>query len=229
MNVEGRERTLRWPFVPSQKKDRQWVSSRARAAAIEAARRRQMRRRLLGAVGAGVLVIALIAAVAFRAGGGSTKTASTPTTAATNSTTTTAPLPSAAGKPCVPLADPLPTGSPDVPIQTGPPPTQIVKQDLKEGTGDPVTASQTVEVNYTGVSCSTGKIFDSSYQRGKTATFPLSNVIKGWQEGIPGMKVGGQRLLGVPPELAYGSNPPETSGIAPDETLWFIVEMISAK
>ena len=82
--------------------------------------------------------------------------------------------------------------------------------------------------DYIGVSCSTGKIFDSSYQRGNPADFSLSEVIKGWQDGMVGMKVGGQRLLGIPPELAYGSNPPPTSGIAPDETLWFVVNVISA-
>ena len=186
-----------------------------------------MRRRLLGAVGAGVLVIALIAAVAFRAGGGSTKTASTTTVPATS--TTTRALPSAAGLPCVLLADQVPPGSPDVPVKAGPPPTDLVKQDLKEGTGDVVTATQTVDANYTGVACSTGRIFHSSYSTGKPDSFPLAKVIKGWQEGIPGMKVGGQRLLGIPPDLAYGSNPPAGSGIAPDETLWFVVEILSAK
>ena len=73
------------------------------------------------------------------------------------------------------------------------------------------------------MSCSTGKIFDTSY--GKTpATFPLDNVIPGWQQGIPGMKVGGTRLLGIPSDLAYGAQgyPPD---IAPDETLWFVVEL----
>lgn len=229
MNVEGRERTLRWPFVPSQKKDRQWVSSRARAAAIEAARRRQMRRRLLGAIGAGVLVIALIAAVGFRGGGSTKKTASTATTQPTSSTTTSAPLPSAAGKPCVAVADPLPPGAPDVPVDVGPPPTQLVTKDLKDGSGAVVTDTQTLSVNYIGVSCSTGKIFDSSYQRGQPAEFSLSQVIKGWQQGIAGMKIGGERLLGIPPNLAYGSNPPPTSGIAPDETLWFVVDVVDAK
>ena len=214
-------------------KNRQWVSSRARAAAIEAARRRQMRRRLIGALGAGVLVIAIIAAVALNAGGGSSKKTSatvsttTPTSAAV--TTSTGPLESAAGKPCVAVAEPAPPPSPDVPVPIGPPPSTLVKQDLKEGTGSPVAAGQTVEVNYTGVSCSTGKIFDSSYKRGQTASFALTGVIKGWQDGIPGMKAGGVRLLGIPPDEAYGSNPPPGSGIAPDETLWFVVELVSVK
>ena len=65
----------------------------------------------------------------------------------------------------------------------------------------------------------------SSYSRGEPATFPLSNVIPGWQQGIPGMKVGGTRLLGIPAALAYGSSPPPGSGIAPDEPLWFVVTL----
>ena len=99
-------------------------------------------------------------------------------------------------------------GAPDVPVKVGPPPTALVSEDLKVGDGAAVTAANTLSVNYIGVSCSTGKIFDSSYSRGQPASFPLSNVIQGWQQGLPGMKVGGQRLLGIPPAMAYGSNPP---------------------
>ena len=231
-NLNGGTRTLRCLSVPSQKKDRQWVSTRARAAAIEAARRRQMRRRLIGAVGAGVLVIALVAGVAL-SGGGSGKTASkastTLPTTPTSPTSTTAPLPSAAGMPCVTVSDPLPEGAPDVPVEVGPPPAQLVTKDLKDGAGSVVTDTETLSVNYIGVSCSTGKIFDSSYKRGQPASFSLQEVIKGWQQGIAGMKVGGQRLLAIPPDLAYGSTPPAGSGIAPDETLWFVVDVLSAQ
>ena len=214
--------------MPSQKK--QWVSSRARAAAIEAARRQQNRRRLIAAIAVGALVI-LVAGFAMTRGGGSSKNASSPTTLPTSSTapTTSTTLASAAGKACVAVSDPLPVGAPEVPVEVGPPPTQLVVKDLKEGDGPTITDTQTLTVDYIGVSCSTGKIFDSSYKRGNPADFTLSEVIKGWQQGMPGMKVGGQRLLGIPPDLAYGSNPPPTSGIAPDETLWFVVNVISAK
>jgi peptidylprolyl isomerase len=72
--------------------------------------------------------------------------------------------------------------------------------------------------------CSNGKLLDSSYSTGQPYSTPLGNVIPGWQQGIPGMKVGGTRLLGIPPELAYGStgDPPT---IAPDETLWFVIQL----
>ncbi|MGH9156525.1 MAG: FKBP-type peptidyl-prolyl cis-trans isomerase [Acidimicrobiales bacterium] len=115
-----------------------------------------------------------------------------------------------------------------MPVKTGPPPTKLVSEDLKVGTGATVTAGAEVKVNYIGVSCSTGQIFDSSYSRGEPASFPLSGVIKGWTDGIPGMKVGGQRLLGIPPADGYGAS---GSGdkIAPDETLWFVVEVLETK
>jgi peptidylprolyl isomerase len=203
------------------------------AARIEAARqaRKKHQRRIVLAAVAGVVIIAAIVGVVIANNGNdqvAATSATTGTTAAsdTTSTPTTAALTSAAGKPCVPLADPLPSGAPDVPVQTGPPPTALVSQDLKEGTGAEIKAGDTVTVNYIGVACSTGKIFDSSYSRGQPATFGLSEVIPGWQQGIPGMKIGGQRLLGIPSEMAYGTTgyPPS---IAPDEALWFVVEAVS--
>jgi peptidylprolyl isomerase len=85
-----------------------------------------------------------------------------------------------------------------------------------------------VKAHYVGVACTTGKIFDSSYSRGAPAEFPLNQVIPGWQQGLPGMKVGGQRLLGIPAEMAYGAagRPPT---ILPNEALWFVVEMVESK
>ena len=207
------------------------MSSRAKAAALEAARRRRMRKRLGASIGAGVLVLAVVGGALLATGGKDSKVTSTANSNAeallsTTTTTTEPALPSAAGKPCVALADPLPAGAPDVPIQVGPAPTTLVSQDLKPGDGAVVTAANTLSVNYIGVACSTGKIFDSSYSRGQPASFPLAQVIQGWQQGLPGMKVGGSRLLGIPAALAYGTNPPP--GIAPDEALWFVVDVISA-
>jgi peptidylprolyl isomerase len=133
---------------------------------------------------------------------------------------------SAKGKPRVAVADPLPAGAPEVPVKVGPPPTSLVVEDLTPGTGAAVAATSTVTVDYIGVACSTGKIFDASYGRGPAVTFPLDGVIKGWSQGLVGMKVGGKRLLGIPSDLAYGPGgyPPD---IAPDEALWFVVEMKS--
>lgn len=212
--------------MPKQNRNKQWVSTRARAAAIEAARRRQMRKRIIGALVVGVLVLGLVGGALLALGSDDeTVTAVSPSTSLT--TTTSFPtLESAAGKPCVALADPLPTGSPDIPIKVGPPPTELIMEDLKVGEGAEVTPTATVTANYTGAACSNGKIFDSSYRRGQPAEFPLANVIPGWQQGIPGMKVGGQRLLGIPPQLGYDDNPPGGE-IAPGETLWFVVEIVN--
>ncbi|MDQ6616145.1 MAG: FKBP-type peptidyl-prolyl cis-trans isomerase [Actinomycetota bacterium] len=217
------------------KRHRQLARRRQQMAAAAEARRRAARRRNM-LVAAGAAAVAAIAVVVLflvvSSGGGSKKVAvNSPTTLPTSrapstSSPTTATLASAAGKPCVKLADPLPSGAPDVPVKLGAPPTQLVTEDLKAGTGPTVTATQTLTVNYIGVACSTGKIFDTSYGK-QPATFPLSGVIKGWQTGLPGMKVGGQRLLGIPPDQAYGAQgyPPT---IAPAETLWFVVEVVKA-
>ena len=167
-----------------------------------------------------LLLAAALACAACGSSGGS-KGSSAPS----SDTPAPAGAASAKGKPCVAVADPLPAGAPAVPVKVGAPPTSLVFEDITPGTGATATPASTVVADYVGVSCSTGKIFDSSYKSGQPATFPLSNVIPGWQQGLPGMKVGGTRLLGIPAELAYGSTPPDGSGIAPDEPLWFVVQL----
>jgi peptidylprolyl isomerase len=149
--------------------------------------------------------------------------------AASASTTTSASAEGpVGGKLCVAPSGEAPAGAPEVAVKEGPPPTELVIEDLKVGEGSEVAPGSTVTVNYIGVACSTGEIFDSSYSRNEPATFPLTQVIPGWTDGIPGMKVGGQRLLGVPPDLAYGpqGQPPV---IGPNETLWFVVEVLDTQ
>jgi len=80
--------------------------------------------------------------------------------------------------------------------------------DLQEGTGDAVSASSNVTVDYTGAIASTGKVFESSLDSGQQATFGLDQVITGWKEGLVGMKVGGKRRLLIPADKAYGSQSP---------------------
>lgn len=101
--------------------------------------------------------------------------------------------------------------------------TQLVAQDITAGTGAVVTPASTVTAHYSGYGMSTKKKFDSSWDRAEPATFPISGVIAGWQQGLQGMKVGGRRLLVIPGELAYGTNPPP--GIEVNETLVFVVDL----
>ena len=212
------------------KRQRQKEGRQARIAAAEQARRKaDNRRRIFSFVGLAAAVVVLIVGFNFIRKNDTKKVdaSATSTTTLDPTATSAAALPSAAGQPCVATADPLPAGAPEVPVVVGPPPTTLVVKDLKEGTGAVVAATDTVTVNYIGVACSTGKIFDSSYKTGTPATFPLDQVIKGWTDGIPGMKVGGQRLLGIPSDQAYGAQSPSPD-IAPDEALWFVVEVTAA-
>jgi peptidylprolyl isomerase len=137
-------------------------------------------------------------------------------------------LASAAGKPCVAATDvPKAEGKPEVKVPEGPPPTTLVKTDLKEGTGKVVQLGDNIKVHYVGIACSTGKQFDSSWDKGQPVDFPLTEggLIKGWTDGIPGMKVGGQRLLVIPADLAYGAQG-RSPQIAPDEALVFVVDIV---
>jgi len=105
------------------------------------------------------------------------------------------------------------------------PATELTTVDLIEGSGTAVAPGDEVTVAYCGVGLATRTIFDSSWARGDTITFPLAGVIAGWQEGMPGMKPGGRRLLIIPADLAYGDTPPPGSGIEAGETLIFVVDL----
>jgi FKBP-type peptidyl-prolyl cis-trans isomerase len=104
---------------------------------------------------------------------------------------------------------------------------QLQEIDTTPGTGAVVKASDTVTVDYTGAVASTGVIFQSSKDSGQPVSFPLNQVIAGWTQGIPGMKVGGTRRLLIPAALAYGANPPSGSGIPANADLVFDVTLHS--
>lgn len=117
-----------------------------------------------------------------------------------------------------------PNGAPAITVSTTPTQaTELGIADITVGEGAEVQPGDTVTVDYCGVGYGGQVVFDSSWVRGEPATFPLSSLIPGWQQGIPGMQVGGQRLLEIPGELAYGEA--GTQGIGPNETLVFVIQL----
>ena len=214
--------------MSSANRERRRQNRATKKVAVEDSLRRSRRQRITFAgIGIVLAIVVAVVLVARAKSGSGNKASSTTTTASDTSTTaatTTTELPSAAGKPCVAMTSPSPAGAPSVPVQAGPAPKTLVKRDLKAGTGAVVKAGATVTVNYIGVACSTGKIFGSSFSAKQPFTTPLAQVIPGWTEGIPGMRVGGERLLGIPAAMAYG--PATRPGIAPNESLWFVVQVV---
>jgi peptidylprolyl isomerase len=125
-----------------------------------------------------------------------------------------------------PTSGPLAT-EPKVTPPSGPAPAKLEKKDLITGTGKEAKAGDTVSVNYVGVLYKGGKEFDASWKRKEPFQFKLGQgqVIKGWDEGVPGMKVGGRRELVIPAELAYGKtgSPPT---IPPNAPLVFVIDLL---
>lgn len=197
--------------MPTDKRQRQKEGQRARReAALAAARRRQRRNRLILSLVLAAVVIGLISVVSIVGGNDNKDERSS-----ARSTSTTSKPPTTMPKPKI-----------DVP--TDPPPTELKVDDLKGGKGRAAKLGDNIEVNYVGVTYADGKQFDSSWDRGQTATFPLKEggLIEGWVKGIPGMKVGGRRELIIPAAMAYGDKP---SGGQPAGALVFIVDLVAIK
>jgi len=220
--------------------------ARSRARERELARRRYERRRLreqqlrarrrrrntiIGAVVGTLAVIGGLTAlvVSLVVGSDNKSVASAQSSPSASASTSPSPTP-AAPTACAAISpNPPAAGEPTVPPVTGKPPTTLVVKDLKKGTGAAVKSGQTLTVNYVGVSCSTGKAFDASYPRKQPFSFPLGKgqVIQGWDQGLVGMHVGGRRELVIPAALGYGAT--GSGSIAPNETLIFVVDLVSAK
>ncbi len=110
----------------------------------------------------------------------------------------------------------------------GSPPRKLVKEDIVKGKGPAAKKGDSVTMQYVGVSFSNGEQFDASWDTGAPfGPFQLGTgqVIPGWDKGIVGMRKGGRRKLVIPPELAYGST--GQGPIAPNETLIFVVDLVS--
>lgn len=99
---------------------------------------------------------------------------------------------------------------------------------IEEGTGPKPTVKDTVKVHYEGTLID-GTVFDSSYENGNPATFPVARVIQGWTEGLQLMKEGATYMFYIPSELAYGANTPPGGPIGPNQTLIFKVELLEVK
>jgi len=117
---------------------------------------------------------------------------------------------------------------PVVTVPAGDPPAELVIEDLTVGDGKEATKGANVEVHYVGVAWSTQREFDASWNRGDTFEFRLGagQVISGWGEGVAGMKVGGRRVLTIPPHKGYG-NQGAGGVIKGGETLIFVVDLLN--
>src|SRR6476659_3108306 len=116
---------------------------------------------------------------------------------------------------------------PEIEFPDGPAPTELVIDDVVVGDGAEAVPGGTVTVHYVGVEFDTGEEFDSSWNRGESIEFPLRGLIQGWQDGIPGMRVGGHRRLVIPPEQAYGAagGGHRLSG----KTLIFLIDLLDVR
>jgi peptidylprolyl isomerase len=122
------------------------------------------------------------------------------------------------------------TSKPEVDFPGEVPPTELVVDDLTVGDGVEATPGSTVTAHYVGVAHSTGEQFDASWDRGAPLDFRLGvgQVIRGWDDGIAGMRVGGRRRLVIPPHLAYGDRGAGRV-IGPGETLVFVVDLVDVQ
>jgi FKBP-type peptidyl-prolyl cis-trans isomerase FkpA len=124
----------------------------------------------------------------------------------------------------LPLVASCAVSQPTVPVTTA---SGLVYQSLKDGSGTPPAATDTVKVHYRGT-LADGREFDSSYKRGEPAEFPLNRVIRCWTEGVQLMKPGGKARLTCPPAIAYGER--GAGGvIPPNATLQFEIELLSVR
>jgi peptidylprolyl isomerase len=120
------------------------------------------------------------------------------------------------------------SAKPSIEIPESDAPSQLQVEDLVIGEGDEANAGDNVSVHYVGVAWSDGKQFDASWDRSEPLDIPIGEgkVIKGWDQGIPGMRVGGRRKLTIPADLAYGDKGAGTV-IKPGETLVFVVDLLN--
>jgi peptidylprolyl isomerase len=118
------------------------------------------------------------------------------------------------------------SSKPEIAAPEGSPPAELEKRDIVRGKGPRAKQGDTLTMQYVGVSWSTGRQFDASWDGGEPFTFELGagGVIPGWDEGLVGMRAGGRRLLVIPAEKGYGAQG-QAPDIGPNETLIFVVDL----
>ena len=217
--------------MPSDKRARQRAAREIRLAQEAQAkkRRKQIRNAIVVAVIAGVVIL-----IVFLTSSNNPKNnaATTTTTAPTTTTTTVAGSSSTTVPPtiaAIPAADLSPAGTagkaPTIVVPPGSPPTQLESADLITGTGPAAKTGDALTVQYVLATYSSRKTVQSSWTS-QPFTFTLGQgVIRGWDEGVVGMKVGGRRELVIPPSLGYGSTA-QGAGIAANDTLVFIIDLV---
>ncbi|HXB15895.1 MAG TPA: FKBP-type peptidyl-prolyl cis-trans isomerase [Solirubrobacteraceae bacterium] len=170
--------------------------------------------------------LALLVAAVLIAGCGSSSESSTITVGAENKADNKLITEGDPQVPKTPTSGPLAT-KPTIEAGKGPKPTKLETKEIITGTGGEAKSGATVYVNYVGALWSNGKEFDSSWKRNEPFTFVLgaNQVIKGWEQGVVGMKVGGRRELKIPSELAYGKE--GNASIPKNEALIFVVDLLS--
>jgi len=116
---------------------------------------------------------------------------------------------------------------PVIDYPSGEEPADLQIEDIVVGDGREAQPGDTVDVHYVGVEFQSGDEFDASWNRGESIEFPLRGLIQGWQEGIPGMRVGGRRQLTIPPEKAYA--PAGAGHRLSGKTLVFVIDLLGVK
>ncbi|MFB9237655.1 FKBP-type peptidyl-prolyl cis-trans isomerase [Plantactinospora siamensis] len=203
------------------------AEKRAEAKAAKArARARQKRQQALAVGGAAVAVLALVVGLIVWISHSSSQPTTSAAAAASSTPSPDAVSASAAFPPLPAGADPALGKKPAVTAGTGPL-TALKTTTLIPGTGAAVESGQTVNVNYVGVTYADGKEFDSSWSRSQAFSFPVGagRVIKGWDQGLIGAKIGSRVQLDIPAKLAYGDKP---TGGQPAGALRFVVDVLSA-
>ena len=190
------------------------------------------------------LSLGVLAAALIKLAGDSSSPASIITSTVTTAPAVTTPTPTTvtprASTPAPPSATTSGPGAargplskePKVTRQSARAPSKLLINELITGTGALARPGERVTVNYVGVLFHSGQEFDSSWKRGQRFTFTLGTgqVILGWNQGVPGMRVGGRRELTIPAALAYGSKGfPTTVPIPPNETLVFVVDLLGVR